>query len=69
MPDQSVEPTGTLEEDLNRLGDILEDSVPAYVLVRLDDPPSDWLAVFYVPESAKIRDKVCSRYTQLVAEH
>ena len=47
-----------MDEDLDRLGDLLEDDVPAYVLVRLDDPPTDWLAVFYVPDVAKVRDKV-----------
>lgn len=37
---------------------ILEDNVPAYVLARLDDPPSEWLVVYYVPDTAKVRDKV-----------
>ncbi len=50
--------TGTLDQDLDKLGDILEDNVPAYVLARLDDPPTEWLAIFYVPDTAKIRDKV-----------
>lgn len=51
---------GTLEEDLDRLNTVVEDNVPAYILVRLDDPPSDWLAIYYVPDTAKIRDKVRS---------
>ena len=59
MPDDSIAPSGTLEQDLNNLASILDDNVPAYVLVRLDDPPSEWLAVFYVPDTAKVRDKVC----------
>lgn len=59
VPDASVPPSGTFDEDLNTLGDLLEDDVPAYVLVRLDDPPTEWLAVFYVPDSAKVRNKVC----------
>ena len=58
MLDASVPPSGTLDEDLNALGDLVEDDTPAYVLVRQDSPPSDWLAVFYVPETAKVRDKV-----------
>lgn len=58
VPDDSIAPIGTLEEDLDTLGNILEDNVPAYILVRLDDPPSEWLAVSYVPDSAKVRDKV-----------
>jgi len=37
---------------------LLEDKIPAYVLVRLDDPPSAWLAVHYVPDTAKVRDKM-----------
>ncbi|CAL1705028.1 unnamed protein product [Somion occarium] len=58
VPDDSIAPIGTLEEDLDTLGNILEDNVPAYILVRLDDPPSEWLAVSYVPDSAKVRDKM-----------
>lgn len=33
--------------------------MPAYVLTRLDNPPTEWLAINYVPDSAKVRDKVC----------
>ena len=58
MPSHTVAPSGTLEQDLDRLTDILEDNVPAYVLVRLDDPPTEWLAIYYVPDTAKVRDKV-----------
>ena len=58
VPDGSHPPSGTLEQDLDKLGDILEENVPAYILVRLDDPPTEWLAVYYVPDSAKVRDKV-----------
>ena len=61
VPDGTHPSTGTLEQDLDKLGDLLEDNVPAYVLVRLDDPPSQWLAVHYVPDSAKVRDKVRTR--------
>jgi len=58
VADESVPPSGTLGEDLDKLGDLLEDDLPAYVLVRLDEPQTDWLAVFYVPETAKVRDKM-----------
>ncbi|EMD38353.1 hypothetical protein CERSUDRAFT_48335 [Gelatoporia subvermispora B] len=58
VPDGSFSPSGSLDEDLDKLADILEDDTPAYVLVRQDDPPSDWLAVFYVPDNAKVRDKM-----------
>ncbi|KAH9857081.1 actin depolymerizing protein [Lenzites betulinus] len=58
VPSETVAPSGTLEQDLDRVVDILEDNVPAYVLVRLDDPPTEWLAINYVPDSAKVRDKM-----------
>ncbi|OCH95057.1 actin depolymerizing protein [Obba rivulosa] len=58
VPDGAFPPSGSLEEDLDKLETILEDDIPAYVLVRLDDPPSEWLAVFYVPDNAKVRDKM-----------
>ena len=59
MQDDSIAPSGTLEQDLNNLVNIIDDNVPAYILVRLDDPHSEWLALFYVPDTAKVRDKVC----------
>lgn len=66
VPDGALPPSGTLEEDLDRVNNILEDDVPAYILVKLDGPPNDWLAVNYVPDSAKVRDKVCNhRYIRV----
>jgi twinfilin len=56
--DATVPPLSTLESDLNRLQSLLDDTVPAYVLARLDDPPSAWLAIHYVPDTASVRDKV-----------
>lgn len=55
----SIPVEGSLEEDLLKLQDdqILEDTVPTNLLIRLDNP-AEWLAVYYVPDSAKIRDKV-----------
>ncbi|KAH7908584.1 actin depolymerizing protein [Hygrophoropsis aurantiaca] len=50
--------SGSLDEDLAQLEDILEDTEPAYVLARLDEPQSEWLVINYVPESAKVRDKM-----------
>lgn len=58
VTDTTVAPSSTLESDLNSLQSLLDDNVPAYVLVRLDDPPSAWLAINYVPDTAKVRDKV-----------
>ncbi|KAL0947472.1 hypothetical protein HGRIS_013577 [Hohenbuehelia grisea] len=56
--DLSVPIEGTFQQDLNKLQDLLEDKTPAYVLARLDEPDTDWLAVFYVPDSAQVRDKM-----------
>lgn len=40
----------------------LEDKVPAYILVRLDEKTSgmefNWLLLCYVPDDAKVRDKM-----------
>lgn len=52
---------------MNRLQSLLDDNIPAYVLVRLDDPPSAWLAVHYVPDSALVRDKVLTN--DIIASH
>ncbi|KAL4254077.1 actin-binding proteins ADF family protein [Abortiporus biennis] len=58
VPDTTVNATGSLEDDLNNLTNFLEDNVPAYVLVKLDGPSSEWLAIHYVPDTAKVRDKM-----------
>ncbi|KAI0727196.1 actin depolymerizing protein [Fomitopsis betulina] len=57
-PDEIIPPSGTLGQDLDNLATIVEDDVPAYILVRLDEPPSEWVAIYYVPDSAKVRDKM-----------
>lgn len=58
--DLSIPVQGTLAEDLVKLQDpdIISDDVPAYILVRLDEPPTQWLVIDYVPEGTKIRSKV-----------
>lgn len=56
--DHSVPPSGTIDEDLHQLQNILEDDVPAYILARLDNNPAEWLAISYVPDAAKVRDKM-----------
>jgi twinfilin-like protein len=60
--DHSIPVSGTLEEDLNVLQDdtILQDNTPAYILAKLDQPSADWLAIYFVPDNAKVRDKVRS---------
>lgn len=59
--DLSVPTRGSLQEDLAQLQDsdeIIQDDTPAYLLTKLDDPPAEWLVIYYVPETAKVRDKV-----------
>ena len=60
MLDHSIPVSGTLEEDLNVLQDdaILQANTPAYILAKLDQPSADWLAIYFVPDDAKVRDKV-----------
>ncbi|KAI9618652.1 hypothetical protein KEM48_006631 [Puccinia striiformis f. sp. tritici PST-130] len=49
----------TEAEDFDLLADILHDDKPAYVLFRLgDDADKDWLFISYVPDQAKVRDKM-----------
>ena len=58
VPATSIPIAESLSEDLVHLQEQLEDTEPCYILARLDDPPSEWLAISYVPDSAKVRDKV-----------
>lgn len=46
-------------EDFELLADILHDDRPAYILFRLGDLANkDWLFISYVPDQAKVRDKM-----------
>ncbi|KAF5358322.1 hypothetical protein D9756_001670 [Leucocoprinus leucothites] len=56
----TVDAAGSFEDDLAKLQDneILSDTVPAYVLAKLDPPSTDWTAFSYVPDHAKVRDKM-----------
>ncbi|KJA18548.1 hypothetical protein HYPSUDRAFT_45071 [Hypholoma sublateritium FD-334 SS-4] len=58
--DLSLPIAGTLEEDLTKLQDedIVPNDSPAYILIKLDPPSSDWMNIFYVPDTAKVRDKM-----------
>jgi hypothetical protein len=58
VPVASLSVAGSLSEDLVQLQEHLEDKEPCYIMARLDEPPSEWLAISYVPDSAKVRDKV-----------
>jgi hypothetical protein len=62
--DLSIPIEGTLIQDLEKLqnNDVLQDDMPAYILAKLDEPSTDWLAIYYVPETAKVRDKVRVSY-------
>ncbi|KAG6911437.1 hypothetical protein DXG01_014511 [Tephrocybe rancida] len=54
--DTSIAAASSFDADLALLPDILEDHVPAYILANL--APSEWIAISYVPDSAKVRDKM-----------
>jgi hypothetical protein len=47
-----------LIKDFEHISGYVEDNVPAYLLVRLDTVASEWLAISYVPDTARVRDKV-----------
>jgi hypothetical protein len=47
---------GSLDADIALLENEVQPDVPAYILGRIAD--STWLAISYVPDIAKIRDKV-----------
>ena len=38
--------------------DVLPKDLAAYVLAKLDAPSLDWMIVSYVPDKARVRDKV-----------
>jgi twinfilin-like protein len=58
--DLSIEIKGSLQEDLQTLQDedVLPKDFSAYVLAKLDAPSPDWMILLYVPDNAKVRDKV-----------
>ena len=60
MPDGVAPRSGSLQSDLKQLAGLVstDPDLPAYYLVRLDSSASEWLAISYVPDTAKVRDKV-----------
>ncbi|KAJ6606467.1 hypothetical protein DFH09DRAFT_1017484 [Mycena vulgaris] len=60
--DLSVPTRGSLQDDLSQLQDtdIIQEDNPAYILARLDkdDPPAEWILICFVPDSARVRDKM-----------
>ncbi len=61
-----MDAVGSFDDDLARLQDdhVLSETFPAYILARLDPPSTDWTVFAYVPDHAKVRDKV-PRYFSL----
>ncbi|SAM02438.1 hypothetical protein [Absidia glauca] len=53
---------GSFDEDYNKVESHLEDKTPAYILVRTDERTSgmeyNWILLCYVPDDAKVRDKM-----------
>ncbi|KAI8995171.1 hypothetical protein BC832DRAFT_535981 [Gaertneriomyces semiglobifer] len=47
---------GTWEDDFNRISDWLENDKPSFILFKRDG--GDWILGQYVPENARIRDKM-----------
>lgn len=58
--DLSIKIKGSFQEDLLNLQDedVLSKDISAYILAKLDAPSVDWIMVSYVPDNAKVRDKV-----------
>ncbi|TFK42703.1 hypothetical protein BDQ12DRAFT_757925 [Crucibulum laeve] len=54
--DLSVPASASFDQDFAKLNDVLDDNTPAYVLGKQDD--GQWIAIFYVPDSARVRDKM-----------
>ncbi|KAI8142200.1 hypothetical protein BJV82DRAFT_615934 [Fennellomyces sp. T-0311] len=64
---ESLEADGTapvessFEQDYSNVMKFLEDTRPAYILVRLDEKSGNeynWVLLSYVPDNAKVRDKM-----------
>ncbi|KAF7359293.1 Protein tyrosine kinase [Mycena sanguinolenta] len=56
--DLSLPIRGSLQEDFAQLDDIIQEDTPTYLLAKLDDPPTEWLVIYYSPDSARVRDKM-----------
>jgi twinfilin-like protein len=59
---QTMEVSGTEAEDLDKVPGFLEPTVPAYILFRQDEKGPNrgylWLLMCYVPDKAKVREKM-----------
>jgi len=57
----TLQVSGSFEQDFPRILDFLEDKNPAYIAYRLDQKTAigyDWIFMCYVPDFAKVRDKM-----------
>ncbi|KAG2740215.1 hypothetical protein P692DRAFT_20881080 [Suillus brevipes Sb2] len=53
----SLPTVDSLTKDLIQLQEHLEDNILCYILARLDDPSSEWLAISYVSDFVNIQNK------------
>ncbi|KAJ1937779.1 Twinfilin-1, partial [Linderina pennispora] len=58
---------GTFDEDFAHVASLLHDTDPCYVLVRQDLAGNKWLFCAYIPDSAKVRDKMLYASTRATA--
>ena len=61
MHDRAFDIAGSFTDDIDILQDneFLPPDSAAYILAKLDPPSSpDWLSIFYVPDTANVREKV-----------
>ena len=61
IAEEIVDASGrSLEDDIEILQNIVDESTPAYILARIGSPGDGqgWLAISYVPDTATIRGKV-----------
>lgn len=61
VPSASKAPSRTAEEDFELLEDLLDPVTPSYFAYRLDPNEAgstSWLFITYVPDEAKVRDKM-----------
>lgn len=68
VQEQYINLNSDLADDLNLLQEILQDDEPAYILAKQDHVPQ-WLLITYVPETARIKDKVGSAVSSLQSVH
>lgn len=56
----TIDAVGSFVDDLAMLQDnnVLSETLAAYILARLDPPSTGWTVFSYVPDHAKVRDKV-----------